>query len=145
MKLKRGQKLCKNCNKINGARAHSCKHCNAEFVSGPKSKNNKPVKTKKPKKYEDIIDWKTLVNGDRIKVVGRSGNYYLGESGDKQYMSDAGIYTVKSHDSNGLIVYGNDGGFGYIYMGPEVRSDLIPNMYRSPHKIMRANIPVRVK
>ena len=145
MKLKRGQKLCKNCNGINGARSHVCKHCNHEFTSATTSKSKKAPKVKKPKKYEDIIDWKTLVAGDRIKVVGRSGNYYIGESGDKQYMSDAGIYTVKSHDNNGLIVYANDGGFGYIYMGPEKRSDLIPNMYRSPHKIMRANLPVRSK
>lgn len=145
MKVKRGQKLCKNCNGINGARSHVCKHCNHEFVIGATSKNKKPAKIKKVKKYEEIVDWKSLDNGDKIKVVGRSGNYYIGESGDKQYMSDAGIYTVKSHDSNGLIVYGNDGGFGYIYMGPEMKSDTIPNMYRSPHKIMRANLPVRSK
>lgn len=145
MKVKRGQKLCKHCNGINGARSHTCKHCNAEFVVGLNSKNKKQPKIKKQKKFEEIVDWKSLTNGDRIKVVGRSGNYYIGENGDKQYMTDAGIYTVKNHDSNGLIVYASDGGWGYIYMGPEIPSDTIPNMYRSPHKIVKANIPVRAK
>ena len=142
MKLKRGQKLCKNCNKINGARAHTCKHCNSEFVSGATSKN-KPVKIRKTKKYEEINDWASLKNGDRIKVVGRSGNYYLNSDGEKHYLTDAGIYTIQGIDASGLHVY--DGGYGYIYMGPEVPSDTIPNMYRSPHKILKANIPLHPK
>lgn len=145
MKVKRGQKLCKHCNGINGARSHTCKHCNAEFVIGANSKSKKPGKIKKPKKFEEIADWKSLSNGDRIKVIGRSGNYYVNDSGEKQYLSDAGVYTVKSHDANGLIVYGNEGGWGYIYMGPEIKSDTIPNMYRSPHKIVKTNILVRSK
>lgn len=138
MKPKRGQKLCKNCNKINGARSHVCKHCNSEFVSTSK---NKPVKIKKKKKFEEIHNWKDLQNGDRIKVIGRSGNYYVGDNGEKQYLTDGGIYTVKDKDDSGLIVY--DCGYGYIYMGPEIKSDSIPNMYRSPHKIVKANLPVR--
>lgn len=145
MKVKRGQKLCKHCNGINGARSHTCKHCNTEFVIGANSKSKKPGKIKKPKKFEEIADWKSLSNGDRIKVIGRSGNYYVNDSGEKQYLSDAGVYTVKSHDANGLIVYGNEGGWGYIYMGPEIKSDTIPNMYRSPHKIVKTNILVRSK
>lgn len=141
MKLKRGQKLCKNCNKINGARAHTCKFCNHEFVPASITKKNK-FKTKRPKKYEDV-DWTNLVDGDVIKVIGRSGNYYVNDSGERQYMSDAGVYTVKHKDSKGLVVYSNNGGYGYIYMGPEVQSDLIDNMYRSPHKIVKVNLPVR--
>ena len=144
MKLKRGQKLCGKCNNVNGARAHVCKHCNNEFVSKPSTSNNKKVKKRKPKKYEEINDWTTLMAGDRIKVIGRSGTYYIGSDGERQYMSDAGIYTVQSQDSKGLVVYSGDGGFGYIYMGPEVRSDITPNMYRSPHKIVKVNIPVLV-
>lgn len=142
MKLKRGQKLCKNCNQINGARAHTCKHCNNEFKAGATSKN-KPVKTRKTKKYEEITDWTNLKNGDRIKVVGRSGNYYQTPDGERQYLTDAGLYTVQHVDSLGLHVY--DGGYGYIYMGPEVPSAVIPNMYRSPHKILKANIPTHPK
>jgi hypothetical protein len=142
MKLKRGQKLCKNCNQINGARAHTCKHCNTEFDG---AKNKKPAKIKKqrkPKKFEEI-DWKALSIGDKIKVVGRSGNYYVNGEGEKQYLSDAGLYTVQRQDSNGLVVHSSDGGFGYIYMGPEMASETIPNMYRSPHKILKVNLPVR--
>lgn len=145
MKLKRGQKLCKNCNQINGARSHTCKHCNHSFKSNdaPVSKNKpgKVKKQRKPKKFEEISDWTSLQNGDRIKVIGRSGNYYMGQDGERQYLTDAGLYTVRGVDSLGLHVY--DGGYGYIYMGPEVRSDVIPNMYRSPHKIVKANLPVR--
>jgi hypothetical protein len=143
MKVKRGQKLCKNCNNINGARSHTCKHCNHEFMSGATSKNKKVKKPRKPKKFETIENWQELNVGDKIKVLGRSGNYYVGDNGDKQYMSDAGIYTIKSQDSNGLVVYGNEGGFGYIYMGPEQKSEWVPNMYRAPHKIVKVNIPVR--
>lgn len=141
MKLKRGQKLCKNCNVINGARAHTCKNCGHEFVS--KNKTDKPSKPKKTKKYSEIEDWRSLVDGDRIKVVGRSGNYYVGANGDRQYMTDAGVYTISGHDDNGLMVYGDGEGFGYIYMGQEVKSDVIPNMYRSPHKILKLNTPLK--
>jgi hypothetical protein len=140
MKLKRGQKLCKNCNKINGARAHVCKHCNTDFEV--RSKNGKVVKKKKVKKYEPI-DWEALQKGDRIKVIGRSGNYHINQSGEKTYLSDPGIYTVQSIDNNGILVYGNDNGFGYIYMGEEKPHKEIPNMYRSPHKIVKVNVPIR--
>jgi hypothetical protein len=140
MKLKRGQKLCKNCNNTNGARAHVCKHCATEFVSNNKPTSGK-IKKKKVKKYEEVADWRELQKGDRIKVIGRSGNYYVGDNGDRQYLIDAGVYTVQDKDELGLKVY--DGGYGYIYMGPEKRSDVIPNMYRSPHKIVKVNMPVR--
>jgi hypothetical protein len=142
MKLKRGQKLCKNCNGINGARAHVCKHCNTEFKAGAVSKS-KPVKIRKTKKYEEVEDWTSLKAGDRIKVIARSGNYYVKADGERQYLTDGGLYTISDIDSLGLHVY--DGGYGYIYMGPEVPSQVIPNMYRSPHKIVKANIPTHPK
>lgn len=142
MKLKRGQKLCKNCNNTNGARAHVCKHCNTEFKPGAVKTKNK-VRIKKQKKLEPV-DWKTLNTGDRIKVFGRSGNYYINDAGEKLYMSDPGIYTIQAIDDNGLIVYSGDrGGYGYIYMGEEQQSPYIDNMYRSPHKVMKYNPPVR--
>lgn len=145
MKLKRGQKLCKNCNNTNGARAHTCKHCNHSFKSNTaptsKNKSGKIKKQRKPKKFEEISNWADLKKGDRIKIIGRSGNYYLGPDGERQYLTDAGVYTVQGVDDLGLHVY--DGGYGYIYMGPEVRSETIPNMFRSPHKIVKVNIPVR--
>jgi hypothetical protein len=142
MKLKRGQKLCKSCNQINGARAYTCKHCNTDFESAKLKKAGKIPKQKKPKKFEEI-DWRALNLGDTIKVVGRSGNYYVNSEGEKQYLTDAGVYTVQRHDTNGMVVHSHDGGFGYIYMGPEMASDTIPNMFRSPHKILKVNAPVR--
>lgn len=140
MKLKRGQKLCSNCNNTNGARAYVCKHCNHEFISKPTSKNKK-VRKRKPKKFQEITNWKELNAGDKIKVIGRSGTYYIGDDGERQYMTEAGIYKIQSQDDKGLVVYGDYGGFGYIYMGPEIRSDIIPNMYRCPHKILKVNVP----
>ena len=112
MKVKRGQKLCKNCNGINGARAYVCKHCNVAFVSNAISKTKKFKRKRQPKKFEEISDWKELSDGDKIKVIGRSGNYYVGSNGDRQYMTDAGVYTVKDKDDKGLTVYSQDGGFG---------------------------------
>jgi hypothetical protein len=52
------------------------------------------------------LDWKNIENGTKIKVLGRSGTYYLGNNGDKTYMSDPGVYTVIGKDSNGLRVHG---------------------------------------
>ena len=144
MKVKRGQKLCKNCNGINGARSHACKHCNHEFVK--KESSGRVTKTKRRKrfkKYSSIDNWQDLVIGERIKVIRGSGSYYQNEAGEKQYLTDGGIYNVISVDSKGLVVYASDGGFGYIYMGPEEKSDTLPNVYRSPHKIVKVNIPVR--
>ena len=138
MKLKRGQKLCKNCNNINGARAYTCKHCNVQFPTAVIGKNK--FKRKKIKKFEDI-DWTSLQVGDRIKVFGRSGTYYINSEGEKMYMSDPGIYTVKQVQDNGLVVHGQDNGFGYIYMGKEEPSQEVPNMYRCPHKIVKLNTP----
>lgn len=147
MQVKRGQKLCKNCNNVVGARSLICKHCNTPFViKNTEDVDSKPKRRRRKrfKKYSRVENWKELQVGDRIKVVGRSGSYYIGEDGDKQYMTEAGIYTIQSHDDNGLVVYAAKGGFGYIYMGQEVKSSMIPNMYRSPHKILKVNIPERV-
>lgn len=143
MKLKRGQKLCKNCNQINGARAYVCKHCNTDFEV--RAKGKKFVKPRKIKKYVPI-EWNTLQKGDRIKVIGRSGNYYINQAGEKTYLSDPGIYSVQSVDDKGVTVYASDSGFGYIYMGKEEPHSEIPNMYRSPHKIVKVNVqkPVTV-
>lgn len=140
MKLKRGQKLCKNCNKINGARAYICKHCNTEFQIGINAKNK--FKRKRIKKFEDI-DWQSIEKGTRIKVLSRSGTYYINQDGDKQYMSDPGIYTIVEKQHNGLLVHSKEG-YSFIYMGPEKKSPLMPNMYNAPHKIMKVNVPERL-
>lgn len=139
MKLKRGQKLCTKCNNINGARAYVCKHCNEPFEV--RAKGSK-IKKKHVKKLE-LIDWKEIEIGQRIKVMGRSGTYYVSENGEKTYMSDPGLYNVVGKDNNGLRVYGKSG-YTYIYMGPEKKSSLLDNMFNAPHKIMKVNVSDRL-
>ena len=139
MKLKRGQKLCTKCNNINGARAYTCKHCNEPFEV--RAKGSK-IKKKHVKKLE-FIDWKELEIGQRIKVMGRSGTYYVNENGDKTYMSDPGLYNIVGKDNNGLRVYGKSG-YTYIYMGEEKKSNLLDNMFNAPHKIMKVNVSDRL-
>lgn len=139
MKLKRGQKLCKNCNNINGARAYICKHCNKKFeIRGDVVKKMK-VKRKK-KGFEKSTDWKTIKLGDVIYVNGRTGNYYIGQDGDKTYTTDKGVYTVAEIKDNGLLVYGKRG-YTYIYMGDECRSKYLDNMYQAPHRIYLKKTP----
>jgi hypothetical protein len=141
MKLKRGQKLCKNCNGINGARSHVCKHCNSEFIK--KENGDVVTKTKRRKKrfkkFSTIENWQELTSGELIKVVRGYGSYYVNGDGEKQYLADGGVYSIISVDTKGLVVHGRDGGFGYIYMGPEEKSETLPNVYRSPHKIIKVN------
>ena len=139
MKTKRGQKLCSKCNNVNGARAYTCKYCNEPFEV--RAKGSK-IKKKRIKKLE-YIDWKELEIGQRIKVMGRSGTYYVSENGDKTYMSDPGIYNVVGKDTTGLRVYGKSG-YTYIYMGPEKKSSLLDNMFNAPHKIMKVNVSDRL-
>jgi len=59
-------------------------------------------------------------------------------------LSDAGsIYSqTKRYEWTGVYskIYGGNG--WYIYMGPEVQSDLIDNMYRI-HKIVKVDLIVR--
>jgi ribosomal protein L40E len=139
MKLKRGQKLCGKCNQINGARAYTCKHCGESFEV--RTKGSK-VKKKRVKKLESI-SWSDIEVGQKIKVMGRSGTYYINQDGEKTYMSDPGIYTVLGKDVSGLRVYGKSG-YSYVYMGPEKQSPLIPNMYNAPHNIMKVNVSERL-
>ena len=131
MKTKRGQKICKNCNTINGARAFNCKKCDAPF----------DMKGRK-KKRRLVTDYKTLKKGDRIRVVGGSGPYHLDENNEKHYLTDRGVYIVKDIEDNGVHVYGgtvNNRAYSYLYMGKETRSAVCENIYRSPHKILLLN------
>lgn len=139
MKIKRGQKLCNKCNNINGARAYVCKHCGESFEV---RSNGSKIKKKRIKKLE-YVNWKEIEIGQRIKVMGRSGTYYINQTGEKTYMSDPGIYTIIGRDNTGLRVYGKSG-YTYIYMGPEKKSSLMDNMYNAPHKIMKVNVSERL-
>ena len=142
MKLKRGQKLCKNCNGVNGARSHTCKHCNKQFEVRGDTVQRMKIKRKK-KGFEKSTDWTTLSKGDIIYVNGRTGNYYIGQDGTKTYTTDKGVYTIADIKDNGLFVYGKRG-YTYIYMGEERKSQYLDNMFQSPHKIYLKKTPETV-
>ena len=65
MKLKRGQKLCKNCQAVNAARQRVCITCNKPFQL-----KNTPIK-------HEIKDWQNLQKGDTFRVVNGTGSYYV--------------------------------------------------------------------
>jgi len=138
MKLKRGQKLCNNCNNVNGARARACKSCNQEF----EIRGNVIAKIKKKKLNKNFssVDWKSLNRGDIIYVNGRSGNYFLNGDGTKTYTTDKGVYTVIEIKDEGLFAYGKRGNT-FIYMGEEKQSKYLNTMFQSPHKIYIKKMP----
>ena len=128
MKLKRGQKLCKNCNTINGVRSYNCKQCNHAFTMNKTPKSIKKVRL--------VINHKDLQRGDAIKVIGHSGPYYIDDSGAKTYITNKGKYKVSEVHENGILVFNEYGANEFLYMGPEQPSPQIPNLIRSPHKIV---------
>ena len=44
VKLKQGQKLCKNCNDVNPIRSFNCKSCKFVFIQKTKEKSNDKIK-----------------------------------------------------------------------------------------------------
>ena len=135
---KRGIKICKKCGTENGVRAYHCKKCDTAFKM-----------KKMPKGRRGIIvkNWKELKVGDYVRVVGRSGTYYIKESGDKVYFTAAGIYHIKQVHGEGITVIGTgrqSHGFEYLYMGKEKKSKLIDKMYNAPHKLYKVNYISRV-
>ena len=140
MKAKRGQKVCKSCDQINGARAFACKKCGEPFV----------MKDGKIRYGKGVIgDWRTLEPGDHFKIKGRSGDYYYKESGEKHYWRKPGsIYKVIDLQENGINAYGIGGrgawGFTFIYMGPEKKSSLgLDCCWNAPSKLVRVKSPGR--
>ena len=127
MKTKRGQKICKKCNAINGVRAYNCKKC------------DDPFPMKKPQKHKRLLveDYTTLKKGDIIRVVGGSGPYHIDENNDRHYLTDRGVYIVKEIDDKGIHAYGTGmyTGYSFLYMGRKRKSNLCYNLYSSPHKI----------
>lgn len=125
---KRGQKNCKNCGTTNGVRRFTCINCNEPF------KMRKPPK----RRAQAVDDWNTLLPGDRVRVVGGNGTYYIDETGERQYLVDRGVYIVYNKTHNGLQVYGaHGGGYSFLYMGPETRSSLCDDLFRAPHKLVK--------
>ena len=138
MKPKRGQKACKSCEEVNGARAYACKKCGTPFV----------MKDGKIRYGKGVIgDWRTLEPGDHFKIKGRSGDYYYKENGEKVYWRKGGsIYRVMELQEEGIAAYGIGGrgfwGHTFIYMGPEKQSDIgLSSCWSAPHKLVRVKNP----
>lgn len=134
IKLKRGQKLCSNCNTINGVRSFNCKECNSPFTMKKKRKNTPALNAARVNRNL-IADYTTLSKGDKIKVLKGSGPYYIGESGEKQYLGNKGIFVVDSILGNGIMAVSKYGSIEFLYMGQEERSNVMDNIIRSPYKI----------
>ena len=125
MKNKTPLKLCPDCQEKCHARLAECKKCGFTFY-------------KKKKKF--IENWKEEVRpGDRIKVVGRSGNYYVRENGERTYLTNPGVYLVMKIHENGIVAMGTgrvSHGYEFLYMGEEKKSSMLDSMYNSPHKLI---------
>tara|TARA_R100000008_G_scaffold54328_1_gene33160 strand:+ start:10276 stop:10698 length:423 start_codon:yes stop_codon:yes gene_type:complete len=130
-KKKRGQPLksCPECDAQCHARLATCKKCGFVFY-------------KKKKKF--IEDWKEeLKPGDHVRVVGRSGTYYIKESGEKVYFTNPGVYLVKHIRDDGIVAIGTGRichGYEFLYMGKEKQSSMLDSMYNSPHKLIGVSL-----
>ena len=143
MKPKRGQKVCKSCDEINGARAYTCKKCGEPF----KMKNGAIKYSKKP-----MEDWTTLKEGDCFRVLSRSGDYYYKQNGDKVHWTKPGKYVVKGitidndNNNHGIGCYGlanRNSGHHWLYMGPERPQENSDICFKAPHKVVRIKDPRR--
>ena len=138
MKHKRGQKACKACDQVNGARAYTCKKCGEPFL----------MKDGRIRYGKGVIgDWRTLQPGDNFKIKARSGDYYYKENGDKHYWSTPGsVYRVVELQEEGIMAYGMGRkgclGHTYVYMGPEKPAPIgLKCMVSAPAKLVRVKKP----
>ncbi len=124
-KKKAPQKSCPDCGQSCHARLSSCKKCGFVFYK---------------RKNRFIEDWKEELNvGDYVRVVGRSGTYYIKANGDRIYFTDAGIYHIKEIHDNGIGVVGigrQSHGYEFLYMGAEKKSSVLDRIFNSPHKLV---------
>ena len=135
-KVGRGQKLCKNCNTINGVRAFNCKSCGTPFTM-KKPRKNIPVGNKSSQNARGLVlDYKELSKGDVIKVLKGSGPYYTDENGEKTYLGNKGKYKVDSVMDDGIMIVNDYGSHEFLYMGPVVPSTMLDTLTRAPHKVV---------
>lgn len=135
IKLKRGQKLCRNCNTINGVRSFNCKNCNNPFSM------NKPRKHLPTKRIVKVLkslvkDFTQLNPGDKIKVLKGSGPYHTDENGIKHYIGNSGKFSVDRIVSNGIMAVTQYGAHEFLYMGPEMKSPDLETLTRAPYKVI---------
>jgi len=138
--LKRGQKICKNCQSVNAARSRICSRCDFEFK--PK---NLPVKN-------EIVNWKGLNPGDFIKIIVGSGPYYISKketenskAGERIFMGDLGVYKVVKIVDNGIYAFGatlKNAGYTFIYMGKSYISKETGIHFES-HRIKKVKLKCR--
>ena len=131
-KLKRGQKLCKNCNTVNGVRSYNCKSCHSPFVMNKVKKNPRFPKFSK----RLVKDLSLLEKGDKIKVLQGSGTYHIDSDGNKHYLGNPGIYTVDFINGDTIMAVNKYGTLEQIYMVPEKPSTIMDNLMRAPHKVI---------
>jgi len=126
----KGQKICPSCSKGNGPRSFVCKYCNTPFIFKAQNKDKKNIKIIRN------FDWKTLVNGDMIKVNG--GPYYLNKQGEYIPMGYRGKFIVSNVDSNGIVAWGQDKhtGCSHIYMGADIH-DKFTGLHKTAHKLIK--------
>ncbi len=140
IKLRRGQKICKNCNEINASRSRVCKGCNTPFIS-----RNIPIKN-------EITDWRNIELGTYIKVIQGTGPYFVSKRetdeaklGEKICMGDTGVFKVVGIGDQGLVVNGassKNGGFSFLYMGnPKISN--ITGMNLDPYRIKKVKVKTR--
>ena len=136
MKLKRGQKLCKNCQAINAARQRVCIECKKTF----KLKNT-PIKN-------EIKDWKSLQKGDIFRVINGTGSYYVlkrdcseGQVGEKLLIGSKGKYIVKGIEDNGICAWsisppGSFSSHEFVYMGKDMFCEDL-SIHKRAHRIVK--------
>jgi ribosomal protein L40E len=137
MKKKRGIKTCTVCNAANGARSYECRECGAEFT----------IRTKKNRRgrLRPVKDYRNLLPGTTVKVVGGSGPYYYDANGNRVAMVDRGVYIVASIEINGLYVHlKGEGARSFLYMGPTVASPNQCGIVRRACKLLEI-VPVAAK
>ena len=144
-------KTCTFCQEPNGVRSLKCKSCGQPFPRrlhkiedvGP-SKYLAPLSegVKKRTARFKTISWRDLLPGDKIKVSGRSGPYYMGDDGERHYTTTGGYYIVVSLDNMGINCRGMGKicGHQFIYMGPHIKSPLSNNLYRDKHKFRKVRV-----
>tara|TARA_B110000503_G_C6986172_1_gene345352 strand:- start:23 stop:475 length:453 start_codon:yes stop_codon:yes gene_type:complete len=135
MKIKRGQKLCKECGQTCGARAKECKHCQAPFeVRTDPVVRMKRIRNKAKRKTFIETDWHELKVGQEIHYNGRSGAYWLNGDGTREYTTEKGVYKVITILDKGFGAYGP---MGYTFFDMSTgRSNVCSMLYNSPYKIM---------
>lgn len=140
IKLKRGQKMCQNCQTINGVRSFNCKNCNHPF----KMKGTRKTVTIDGKiKRNFLTNHLELKAGDYIRVFKKGGPYHLDAEGNKNYLCRKGKYTVDSVTPDGIMVHSKYGSHEFLYMGPVMKSPILDTIIRAPHKITLATRGIR--